>query len=183
MLQGSHRARRLDTSKESQKSTPYSEYAAKVSFVARTHPQQGPKPEVDDRAIPIETFSLWDARWRFTVDAAALPHNARVSRFWTPATDGLRQDWTGERVWCNPPFSAIRPWVEKALESDADLVVMLLPANRTEQGWWQDLIEPRRGSALTVEFLRGRTRFIAHDDDKIRPNARPPFGCCLVIIA
>ena len=61
---------------------------------------------------------------------------------------------------------------------------MLLPANRTEQGWWQDLVEPHlrdRRSDFRVEFLRGRLRFINSGDTKIRPNQRPPFGCCLLI--
>jgi oligoribonuclease (3'-5' exoribonuclease) len=31
------------------------------------------------------------------------------------------------------------------------------------------------------EFLRGRLRFIESGDDAVRPNARPPFGCCLLI--
>jgi hypothetical protein len=90
-------------------------------------------------------------------------------------------------VWCNPPYSNIRPWVEKAwaewLHGDVPLVVMLLPANRTEQGWWQDLVEPwrDRDGAPSVEFLRGRTRFIAPGADGIGPNERPPFGCCLLI--
>jgi hypothetical protein len=41
-------------------------------------------------------------------------------------------------------------------EPKAELIVMLLPANRTEQGWWQKHIEPFRDRAmsrLTTEFL------------------------------
>lgn len=66
----------------------------------------------------------------------------------------------------------------------ADLVVMLLPANRTEQGWWQDYVEPLRDrpdSPLRVEFLRGRQRFVLPGAESIGPNERPPFGCCLLI--
>lgn len=59
---------------------------------------------------------------------------------------------------------------------------MLLPANRTEQGWWQDHVEPfRRAGQVSVEFLRGRQRFIAPGADGIGPNERPPFGVCLLI--
>ncbi len=59
---------------------------------------------------------------------------------------------------------------------------MLLPANRTEQGWWQRHIEPyRRVGSLTVEFLPGRMRFLKPGQSEIKPNERPPFGCCLVI--
>lgn len=158
-----------------------------VAFKARNHRQQvakrGPRPEVDCRATAPEVFGPLHERFRFTLDAAALPHNAKLERYFTPEQDGLAQSWVGERVWCNPPFSSIEPWVRKAWTSGAELVVMLLPANRTEQGWWQRHIEPRRDvpGGVKVEFLPGRIRFIAHDADGIRPNERPPFGVCLAI--
>lgn len=65
-----------------------------------------------------------------------------------------------------------------------ELVVMILPANRCEQGWWQTLVEPfrdRAGSPLRTEFIAGRTRFIRADASAIFPNERPPFGCVLLI--
>jgi hypothetical protein len=86
--------------------------------------------------------------------------------------------WGGERVWCNPPYSVLEPWVSKAWravnEESAELVVMLVPANRTEQGWWQRLVEPYRdrGGALTTAFLPDRLRFGRAIPVK---NDRPPF--------
>jgi len=157
-----------------------------VGFKARNHPQQIAKPAVDDRALPPEEFAVLNARFNFTLDAAASPHNAKLPRFYTTEDDGLAQSWSGERVYCNPPYSNIRPWVEKANAStDAELIVMLLPANRTEQLWWQQLIEPHRDAArrLRVEFLPGRMRFIHAGKDVVGPNERPPFGCCLCIWA
>lgn len=164
-----------------------------VGFKAQNHPQQtgvrGALDEVDDRGTHPENFDPWMGRFGFTLDVAAAPHNAKTERFFTRDDDGLKQSWAGERVWCNPPYSNIRDWVSKAwvewfADDPADLIVMLLPANRVEQSWWQDLVEPFRdkpGYALSVEFLPGRMRFI-------RPNAvispkgdRPPFGCCLLI--
>ncbi len=156
-----------------------------MSFVARTHPQQGPNPVVDNRATTWEVFNPLHDRFRFTVDAAALPSNAKLPRFWTPDDDGIAQDWAGERVWCNPPYSELPSgrWVRKAAERRAELAVLLLPANRTEQAWWQDIIEPTRDTVEgpRVEFLRGRMRFINEGDTAVKPNARPPFGVCLVI--
>lgn len=119
-----------------------------VGFKAQNHSQQvakrGPRPNVDDRATTPEDFGKLHERFNFTVDACALPHNAKLPRFFSPAQDGLLQDWSGERVFCNPPYSNIEPWVIKARESGAELVVLLLPANRTEQGWWQRQVEPFR---------------------------------------
>lgn len=155
-----------------------------VGFKARNHPQQKRNPKVDDRETAPEFFAPLMDKYHFTLDVAASAHNAKCERFYTIEDNGLARPWAGERVWCNPPYSDIRPWVEKAWdEPNTSKIVMLLPANRTEQGWWQDLVEPRRDnrSGLTVEFLRGRLRFIAPGADGIGPNERPPFGCCLLI--
>jgi len=156
-----------------------------LGFRSNNHPQQvarrGADLPTDDRATVPELFEPLNERYRFTIDVAAAAHNTKCERFYTVADDGLAQDWTGERVWCNPPYSDIRPWVAKAWGSDA-LVVMLLPANRTEQAWWQDLVEPYRDRSvgLTCEFLRGRIRFLRPGQRRIGPNERPPFGCCLL---
>ena len=156
-----------------------------VGFHAQNHPQQQRRPDVDDRAITAYDFARFNNRFRFTIDAAAAPHNARLPRYWTRKENALVQPWRGERVWCNPPYSDIRPWVEKAWHEHnlgAELIVMLLPANRTEQRWWQLLIEPaRRGGEVAVEFLAGRMRFIMPGQTEVGPNQRPPFGCCIVI--
>lgn len=160
-----------------------------VGFKAQNHRQQvrrrGARPEVDNLATTPEVFDPLHERFGFTIDVAALPHNAKLERYFTPEDDGLAQSWAGERVWCNPPYSHIEPWVAKAHAehaAGAELIVMLLPANRTEQGWWQRQVEPHRlAGTLHVEFLPGRLRFIKHGFDRVEPNQRPPFGCCLLV--
>ncbi len=161
-----------------------------VRFKGRNHPQQvrrnGAREEIDERATTPEMFAALERRFRFTIDACATARNTKCVRYWSPAEDGLAQDWTGERVFCNPPYSSIEPWVAKANESpNAELIVMLLPANRTEQPWWQRLVEPRRdlSDGIRCEFLPGRPRFICFGETEVLPNQRPPFGCCLLIWA
>ena len=154
-----------------------------INFKARNHRQQKPSEKVDDRSTTWEDFQEFSHNWGpFDLDAAALPHNAKCGWFYSPKRSGLTNPWSG-RVWCNPPYSDIDRWVARAWDQsdNCERIVMLLPANRTEQAWWQDMIEPYRGKQIKVHFLRGRRRFIAHDDDQIRPNSRPPFGVCLVI--
>lgn len=158
-----------------------------VGFRAQNHPQQRTRDDVDDRATTPEVFDTLSERFGgFTLDVAAAAHNTKCPRYFTREDDGLSKSWAGERVWCNPPYSAIEPWVLKAhLQSEvAPLIVMLLPANRTEQGWWQRAVEPYRdrpGARLRVEFLPGRIRFLKRGQNVIGPNERPPFGCCLLI--
>ena len=160
-----------------------------IGFRARNHRQQvlvrGARPEVDDRATTPEVFGPLNERFAFTLDVAASARNAKCERYFTADDDGLAQSWGMENVWCNPPYSNIGEWVAKAWDEQAvGLTVMLLPANRTEQGWWQEMVEPfrdRPDSALRTEFLAGRLRFIAHDRDHVEPNERPPFGCVLLV--
>ena len=79
---------------------------------------------------PQAFFDQLNAEFCFSLDACALPWNAKCERYYTPEQDGLSQIWTGV-VWCNPPYGRkIGKWVEKAVASVSEgaTVVMLLPA-------------------------------------------------------
>lgn len=163
-----------------------------AGFKSSNHPQQvaklGPVDDVDDRGTTAEMFGPLQDRFGFTLDAAASAENTKCQYYFTREDDGLQQSWAGQRVWCNPPFSDCGAWVRKAWTEwvpwGADTIVMLLPNNRTEQPWWQDLVEPYRdrpGSPLRVEFLRGRQRFHRPGAKVDRRGDRPPFGCVLLI--
>src|SRR5690606_16742479 len=93
--------------------------------------------------------------------------------------------WRGERVWCNPPFSDLRVWVERAWDEDAEVACVLLPNNRGEQPFWQRNIEPYRdrpGSILTTRILAKRRPFL-HRGEGIsnRTSKNPPFGLVVAI--
>jgi phage N-6-adenine-methyltransferase len=165
-----------------------------AGFRARNHRQQvakhGSREDVDDRRTLPEVFEpLAKEFGPFTVDVAANVENAKCARYYTKEQDGLAQPWADEVVWCNPPYSDIRPWVEKALRETADRrcrrVVMLLPANRCEQKWWQELVEPvrDRGFGVRSRFLPGRPRF-GWAASRVVPvkGDRPPFGLVVLII-
>lgn len=162
-----------------------------VGFKARNHPQQPVRDEVNDRRTPAEFFNALHAEHHFTLDAAANAENAKISHNYRSVDNcGLAASWTGERVWCNPPYTGLDAWVAKAwreMWSGCDLVVMLLPNNRCEQPWWQDNIEPFRdgpavdGVQLRTTFLEGRLRFGMPASVRTPKGGwRPPFGCVLV---
>lgn len=164
-----------------------------VRFKANNHRQQvarrGRDQLTDDRGTDPRWFEQWSATFGgFTLDVAAAPHNAKCEHYYTEDDNGLELPWTG-RVWCNPPYSDIGAWVRKAWAemekpTPPELIVMLLPANRTEQRWWQEHVEPYRDESrgeLRLRFLPGRLRFVKPGADSIGPNERPPFGCCLLI--
>lgn len=161
-----------------------------VGFKAQNHRQQvarrGRLEKVDDRRTPDSLWLPLHEEFHFTLDAAASPENAKCPRYFTVEDDGLTQPWAWDRVWCNPPYSDCGMWAWKAnFEAwrGCKLIVMLLPANRTEQGWWQEYIEPfRRAGQIETRFLPGRIRFdVPEGTYTDRRGNRPPFGCVLVI--
>lgn len=161
-----------------------------VGFRSSNHPQQVIKRGAtnrDDLGTDPALFDRLNARFGFTLDVCATAANAKCADYFSleRGQDGLEKDWSG-RVWCNPPYSQLAKWTAKAWHEErlmhVDLIVMLVPANRTEQVWWHDYIESYRGGpSLDVEFLQGRQRFVMPGKENIGPNERPPFGCCLLI--
>lgn len=170
-------------------------------FIPTNHPnavkKRGVDDSIDDRETPPCVFDPLHAEFGFTLDAAAAVHNAKCKVACTlqgvshngclidDYRNGLEYPWSGQRVWVNPPFSSLAPWVEKAWREPAEVVCMLLPNNRQEQPFWQDMIEPfrdRPGSILTTRFLRKRRPFL-HMGQGIgnRTSKNPPFGLVVVI--
>jgi hypothetical protein len=85
--------------------------------------------------------------WDLDVAACAMSH--RASKWYGLPLDGKTLPWFG-RVFCNPPWDDIEPWVVSAWTAFADaakraqVVAMLLPGNRTHRPWWQTWVEPFR---------------------------------------
>ena len=101
---------------------------------------------------PRAVFEELRREHAFTVDVCASPLNRKLDRYLTKADDALACSWAGERVFCNPPFVSIDPWLGHALE--ADLAYFLLPA-RTFNAWrarWAP-------QAARREWYIGRMRF------------------------
>lgn len=119
---------------------------------------------------PQDLFDKLHAEFDFTVDVCASPENAKCRRYFDKTTDGLQQDWSGERVWCNPPYGReIGKWVEACSQAGqaGALAVMLLPA-RTDTRWWHDYVIPY---AAEVRFLKGRLKFNGHKNSAPFPSA------------
>jgi site-specific DNA-methyltransferase (adenine-specific) len=96
-------------------------------------------------ATPVAVYSALDAEFHFTLDPCPIGGTNG---------DGLARDWSGERVYCNPPYgNGITNWLAKAQE--AELAVFLLPA-RTDTRWWHEWVIPY---ASEIRFLRGRLKF------------------------
>jgi phage N-6-adenine-methyltransferase len=115
--------------------------------------------ETDQWATPQDFFDELNAEFHFTLDPCATRENAKCARFFTVEDDGLKQDWQGETVFCNPPYGReIGKWVKKCYEESkkpGTTVVMLIPA-RTDTSYFHDYIY---GKAREIRFIRGRLKF------------------------
>lgn len=109
----------------------------------------------DEWATPQATFDALDREFGFTLDPCSTPENAKCPRFFTLGIDGLTQDWSGEIVFMNPPYSAVRAWMRKAYQSAqrGATVVCLIPS-RTDTVWWH-----RYAMKGEIRFVRGRLKF------------------------
>jgi site-specific DNA-methyltransferase (adenine-specific) len=112
-------------------------------------------------ATPKEFFDKVSRIFNFTLDACALPENAKCSNYYTPEDDGLSKPWRGG-VWCNPPYGReIGRWCEKAYTESRkdynDFVLMLIPA-RSDTKWWWDWVQGR----ACLFYVKGRIKFGDH---------------------
>lgn len=111
----------------------------------------------DQWATPQDFFDRLNEEFCFTLDACATDENHKVGNYFTADDNGLLQNWGGQRVFCNPPYSKIGDWVKKCYEEaikPETLVVMLIPA-RTDTRYFHDYIIHRS----EVRFVKGRLKF------------------------
>lgn len=129
----------------------------------------------DDWETPPELYDQLHAEFRFTLDAAAGPANARCSEFLSgpcmrafsdDCDCGLCANWQRHAVWCNPPYGlGLLAWVGKFTEASTHAtIVALLPAN-TDTVWFAQVFK----GADELRFLTARVQFLI--DGKIPRDA------------
>ena len=60
----------------------------------------------DDWETPHDLFYDLNEEFHFTLDPCCTPETAKCEKYYTEKENGLIQDWDGERVFCNPPYSS-----------------------------------------------------------------------------
>lgn len=93
----------------------------------------------------------------FTLDGAASAENAKAPRYYTEEDDAFAQEPQFERIFINPPYGDLQPWIRLFARwaAHANEVVALLPAN-TDTEWFTTLWE----CADEIIFLQPRVQFI-----------------------
>jgi len=107
---------------------------------------------------PQDFYDKLDQVWGFTLDPCCVPSSAKCKKYFTIKDDGLSKDWSGHRVFMNPPYGrSVGKWVKKAYEEgqkENTCVVCLLPA-RTCTKWFHEYC--MKGHA--IHFVKGRLKF------------------------
>lgn len=128
----------------------------------------------EEWATPKDFFDALDAEFHFTLDPCSTDDNAKCAKHFTKEQDGLLQDWTGERVFCNPPYGREMPrWIAKCAEHGmrGGIAVMLIPA-RTDTRAFHEYIYHK----AEIRFIRGRLKFGGAKNSAPFPSMVVVFG-------
>ncbi len=131
-----------------------------------------PVNERDSARTPDHVFQYCRfAYGPFDVDLAADSQNAKCEKFIDKWNDSLSKDWIvfGERGWCNPPYSNIEPWINKAhIQAGKGFeTVMLIPTINGE--FWGKLV---CDTAYSIEYIFPRISFLRPDGSPMPGNPR-----------
>lgn len=145
--------------------------------MSRTMPKQKPGKSEQVVRTPPEFLNAVKSLLgihHFAIDLSALEENAVAERCYTPTHSGLIHPWyTGAASWgfCNPEYSDIAPWVEKAAQETRRAranSAVLIPAS-VGSNWWADYVHAQ----AMVLFLKGRITFL---DKMGKPICSPRTG-------
>lgn len=111
----------------------------------------------DEWATPQDFYEKLNKEFNFTLDPCATAENHKTTKYFTKEQDGLIQNWQGNIVFCNPPYSNIAEWVKKCYSEslkENTIVVLLIPA-RTDTKYFHNYILNRS----EIRFVKGRLKF------------------------
>lgn len=107
---------------------------------------------------PKEFFDQLNQEFNFTLDPCASIENHKCANYFTKCDDGLKQEWCGHTVFCNPPYGKELPlWVQKCYEQHNKYgitIVLLIPA-RTDTKYFHKYIYGKS----EIRFIQGRLKF------------------------
>jgi len=126
------------------------------------HKSNTPVNIKDSWQTPKSLFNKLDLEFNFSCDVAANIDNSLCDFHYDQYDNAIIQQWF-DNNWCNPPYSDITPWVNKAIEQHGcgRTIVMLAPAD-TSVKWFKLAYE----SCNEIRFISGRISFINADTQK-----------------
>lgn len=110
----------------------------------------------NDWQTPLGLFALLDDEFHFTLDGAASAENSLCKTYYSEELSAFEWNPCGERIFVNPPYGKLLPWVDLfARRAEYNTVVALVPA-APDTEWWSRAYY----SASEVRLLSGRVKFV-----------------------
>lgn len=124
---------------------------------------------------PDFIFSFYNKEYNFKHDLSASAHNKKCDSYYSEDDDSLSQDWNklDGWLWLNPPYSPLKPWVQKAQKSyllGAQIVMLIPPILNTV---YFAQVKPTK-----IIFIVGRIPFLNPDKIPMKGNSH---DSCLII--
>jgi len=128
----------------------------------------------DEWATPQDFFDGLNKQYNFTLDPCATAQNTKCPKFYTQQDNGLIQDWSGNVVYVNPPYSNVKEWVKKALQESRkpNTTIVMLVAARTDTKFFHDYCT----KANQIFFIKGRLKFGGSANSAPFPSMVVVFG-------
>ena len=108
-------------------------------------------------ATPPEFIAAVERRFgKLDFDLAADESNHQTPRWFGPGgeqPDALAATWPSGRLWLNPPFANVTPWVKKCAQHTGE--IFLLVTASVGANWFRDYVAP----CADVYLLSGRLCF------------------------
>ena|SRR5690242_3521038 len=119
-----------------------------------------PITQKDKWETPEPLFKQLDDEFNFTLDPCCEIETAKCPKYYTIDDDGLSKDWSGETVFCNPPYSNgnIDKWMEKCYRESLKqkTTVVALVAVSTSARWWHMWVINK----AELRFIERRVKFV-----------------------
>jgi len=123
----------------------------------------------DSLQTPRYIYDWLNASFKFDVDLAASDKHHYCDIYFTEDDSALTGDWSleGNVGFCNPPYSKINPWIEKAIEEIefGFTTVMLIPTFNGDL-YYEDVLTK---SSSIINIL-GRLSFVRPDNGEPYKN-------------
>ena len=126
---------------------------------------------------PPEVMTYLEKQEHFipTIDACADENNKKCDVFFSEENCFLKADpksVTGQKIWCNPPYSKPLPFVKQCFEfsQNGNEVFMLLNMDSSTK-WFLEI--ESHSNALIMPLVGGRIAFVNGDGEQKADNNKP----------
>lgn len=149
-----------------------------IDMASQQQSSNTPADVRDEWRTPLFVYDWIDTRFEFGVDLAASHVNHLSDAYVTRGENSLVQDWSrlAGPGFCNPPYSDIDPWLEKAVTEARKgfTSVFLIPTPNGEDRYGEYVFDV----ASEIIFITGRLAFLRPDGAPVSGNTR---GSCFVV--